>query len=109
MPVRFRDIIRPEHYERFRWQFFRVHFQFVMANELPNAYDFFMIVCGPVPLSARWPSPTRALDGRHRRFRRARWGLERIEAATTAAANAADLGQNGTFRPPQRLKNRNDP
>ena len=62
VPVRFRDIIQPEHYEKFRWQFFRVHFQFVMANELPNAYDFFMIVCGPVPLSARMAVPDAALD-----------------------------------------------
>ena len=60
-PVRFRDIIKPEHYEKFRWQFFRVHFQFVMANERPNAYDFFMIVCGPVPLSERMAVPDAAL------------------------------------------------
>src|SRR4029453_6402966 len=26
VPVRFRDIIHPAHYEKFRWQFFRVHF-----------------------------------------------------------------------------------
>ncbi len=59
--VRFRDIIRPEHYKKFRWQFFRVHFQFVMANERPDAYDFFMIVCGPVPLSERMAAPDAAL------------------------------------------------
>ena len=53
VPVRFREIIKPEHYNRFRWKFFRVHFQFVMANEQPHAYDFFMIVCGPVPLKER--------------------------------------------------------
>jgi hypothetical protein len=53
VPVRFREIIKPEHYNRFRWKFFRVHFQFVMANERPHAYDFFMIVCGPVPLRER--------------------------------------------------------
>ena len=105
MPVRFRDIIRPEHYEKFRWQFFRVHFQFVMANELPNAYDFFMIVCGPVPLSARMAVPDAALDVAtgDSGVRDRAW--KRIEAATTAAASAADLEQNGTFRPPQRLKN----
>src|SRR5437879_9428836 len=28
------EIILPEHYKSFRWQFFRVHFQFVMANEI---------------------------------------------------------------------------
>jgi hypothetical protein len=59
--VRFRDIIKPEHYNRFRWQFFRVHFQFVMANERPHFYDFFMIVCGPVPLRERMADPAAAL------------------------------------------------
>ncbi|WP_445490075.1 hypothetical protein [Rhodopseudomonas sp. RCAM05734] len=61
VPVRFREVIRPEHYNRFRWKFFRVHFQFVMANERPHAYDFFMIVCGPVPLRERMDNPTAAL------------------------------------------------
>lgn len=62
MPVRFREIILPEHYNAFRWQFFRVHFQFVMANEVPHAYDFFMIVCGPVPLAERIAAPQAALS-----------------------------------------------
>ena len=61
VPVRFREIIDASHYNLFRWQFFRVHFQFVMANERPHAYDFFMIVCGPVPLRERMASPQAAL------------------------------------------------
>ena len=61
VPVRFRDIVDPAHYNRFRWQFFRVHFQFVMANDRPHAYDFFMIVCGPLPLRQRVDDPTAAL------------------------------------------------
>lgn len=61
VPVRFREIIRPEHYNRFRWKFFRVHFQFVMANERPHAYDFFMIVCGPVPSRERVAQPAATL------------------------------------------------
>ena len=61
VPVRFREIIKPEHYSLFRWKFFRVHFQFVMANERPHAYDFFMIVCGPIPLSERMADPEAAL------------------------------------------------
>lgn len=61
VPVRFREIIRPDHYNLFRWQFFRVHFQFVMANERPHAYDFFMIVCGPVALRERMAHPAAAL------------------------------------------------
>ncbi|MGY3616831.1 hypothetical protein [Bradyrhizobium sp. USDA 10063] len=62
VPVRFRDIVKPEHYNTFRWQFFRVHFQFVMANERPHPYDFFMIVCGPVPLKERMVFPEAALE-----------------------------------------------
>lgn len=54
VPIRFREMILPENYNWFRWQFFRVHFQFVMANEVPHAYEFFMIVCGAVPLRERF-------------------------------------------------------
>ena len=61
VPVRFRDIIDPAHYNLFRWQFFRVHFQFVMANERPQPYDFFMIACGPVTLRERMARPDAAL------------------------------------------------
>lgn len=61
VPIRFREMIKPEHYNLWRWQFFRVHFQFVMANEQPHAYDFFMIVCGPVPLRERMNQPGAAL------------------------------------------------
>jgi hypothetical protein len=64
-----------------------------MANELPNAYDFFMIVCGPVPLAERMAVPDAALDvatgdsvARDRAWRR-------IEAATMAAASAPDLNK----------------
>ena len=61
VPVRFREIIQPDHYNRFRWKFFRVHFQFVMANERPHTYDFYMIVCGPVLLTERFSQPEAAL------------------------------------------------
>jgi len=61
VPIRFREMILPEHYNAFRWKFFRVHFQFVMANEVPHGYEFFMIVCGPVPLRERMAHPDAAL------------------------------------------------
>jgi hypothetical protein len=61
VPIRFREMILPENYNLFRWKFFRVHFQFVMANEVPHAYEFFMIVCGPVPLHERMTHPDAAL------------------------------------------------
>lgn len=50
--VRFRDVIAPEHYAAFRRDFFRVHFQFVMANERKAAYDYFDMMCGPGPIAA---------------------------------------------------------
>jgi pimeloyl-ACP methyl ester carboxylesterase len=102
VPVRFREIIAPEHYSLFRWQFFRIHFQFVMANEQPHAYDFFMIVCGPVPLRERMAVPDAALtvatgDAPAREF-----AWRRLE-------NAASRGQNlapelGEVEPPARSR-----
>lgn len=60
--VRFRDVIAPEHYSAFRRSFFRVHFQFVMANERKAAYDYFDMLCGPAPISganSNGPEPRR--------------------------------------------------
>jgi len=62
IPIRFRDMIDPVHYNSFRWQFFRVHFQFVMASERPHPYDFNMMVCGPVALADRARDPAAALE-----------------------------------------------
>ncbi|WP_291866076.1 hypothetical protein [Bradyrhizobium sp.] len=91
VPVRFREIIKPEHYKLFRWQFFRVHFQFVMANELPHAYDFFMIVCGPVPLSDRTARPEAALAIATGDATAREWAWKRLETAGAGRADAADL------------------
>jgi hypothetical protein len=89
--VRFRDIIKPEHYNLFRWKFFRVHFQFVMANERPHAYDFFMIVCGPIPLSARMAVPDAALAAATGDPAAREWAWKRIETAKTGPAGASEL------------------
>jgi pimeloyl-ACP methyl ester carboxylesterase len=93
VPVRFREIIKPEHYNLFRWQFFRVHFQFVMANERPHAYDFFMIVCGPVPLTERMANPEAALAIATGDAAAREWAWNRLEAADSSHPNAADLGE----------------
>jgi hypothetical protein len=100
--VRFREIIKPEHYNLFRWQFFRVHFQFVMANERPHAYDFFMIVCGPVPLRERMAMPDAALalatgDAAARDF-----AWRRLENTASRGQNPAqELGEE---EPPARSR-----
>jgi hypothetical protein len=91
--VRFREIIKPEHYNVFRWKFFRVHFQFVMANERPHYYDFFMIVCGPVPLTDRMALPEAALAIATGDAAVREWAWKRLEVAAASGANATDLGE----------------
>ncbi len=91
--VRFREIIKPEHYKAFRWKFFRVHFQFVMANELPHAYDFFMIVCGPIPLSERMARPEAALAFATGDATAREWARKMLETAVPGRVDAADLGE----------------
>jgi hypothetical protein len=93
VPVRFREIIKPEHYNLFRWKFFRVHFQFVMANERPHAYDFFMIVCGPIPLSERMARPEAALAIATGDATVREWAWKSLEMASASRADAADLGE----------------
>jgi hypothetical protein len=93
VPVRFREIIKPEHYNVFRWQFFRVHFQFVMANERPHAYDFFMIACGPIALSERMACPEMALAIATGGAAAREWAWKRLEAAGASRPDAADLGE----------------
>jgi hypothetical protein len=48
--VRFRSMIAPEFYARTRWRMYRIHFQFIMANDMRAPYDYFMLVCGPLPV-----------------------------------------------------------
>lgn len=55
--MRLRKLIDPKIYPTFRWRFFRVHFQFIMANDRPDAYDFYMMLCGPVALPDRVNHP----------------------------------------------------
>jgi len=52
--VNLRALLLPETFERFRWDFFRVHFQFIMANDRPARYDYYLFLCGPIPLMF-WP------------------------------------------------------
>lgn len=92
IPVRFREVIRPEHYNLWRWQFYRVHFQFVMANERPHAYDFFMIVCGPVPLRERMSHPEAALAVANGDAETRERAWKSLGSPASSDATTADLG-----------------
>ena len=59
--ARFKETILPSTYRRMRWNFFRVHFHFLMPNEIPGEYDYPMIVCGPVALADRIADPAAAV------------------------------------------------
>ncbi len=52
--VNLRALLLPETFKKFRWDFFRVHFQFIMANDRPARYDYYLFLCGPIPLMF-WP------------------------------------------------------
>lgn len=49
-PVRFRDLLSPEFYQANRLNHFRMHYQWIMANSMRASYDYFMLVCGPLPV-----------------------------------------------------------
>jgi hypothetical protein len=42
---------------RFRFNYMRLHYQFVMANERRTVYDYFMMMCGPAPFARTIAQP----------------------------------------------------
>ena len=60
--VQIHDMMRPETFARNRFRFLRLHYQPVMANDRRAAYDYFMMMCGPLPLSRWTRSPKGLLD-----------------------------------------------
>ena len=59
--TRFKETLLPSTYRKIRWNFFRIHFHFLMANEVPGEYDYLMITCGPVTLADRIEDPAAAV------------------------------------------------
>jgi hypothetical protein len=55
--ARFREIISPETYTKVRWRPFRMHFQFLLSNDLRGYYDFFAMTLGPQRLRERVLNP----------------------------------------------------
>jgi hypothetical protein len=47
--VQIHQMLSPETLRRFRFNYMRLHYQFVMANERRTTYDYFMLLCGPAP------------------------------------------------------------
>jgi pimeloyl-ACP methyl ester carboxylesterase len=55
--VRFRHMLEPSAYARMRYDLFRLHCQFVSGNSRRAAYDYFMLLCGPLPAESQARSP----------------------------------------------------
>jgi hypothetical protein len=55
--ARFSDLVSEEVYRAMRFNPFRMHFQFMMANDRAGEYDWFMIALGPWRLSRRIADP----------------------------------------------------
>jgi hypothetical protein len=53
-PISFKEMIAPDDYNRFRWNHFRVHYQYIMAGDRPAHYDYVLLVGGPRAI-AEWP------------------------------------------------------
>ena len=47
--VRISHMLEPKSYRRVRRNLYRLHCQFVSGNERRAIYDYFMLVCGPLP------------------------------------------------------------
>ena len=50
--ARLKEIMTPERYAAMAWRFYRTHFAFLDANDLPGEYDFYRFLAGPEPLEA---------------------------------------------------------
>jgi hypothetical protein len=56
--VRVRDMLLPHRYRWICFNFFRLHYQFIMANDRRAPYDYFMLICSPVPVATWAKNPT---------------------------------------------------
>jgi hypothetical protein len=60
-PVRFKEMVSPEFYKRLRLSFFRLHYQFILGGDRRAPYDYVMLTCGPLPVTAWAKAPSDAL------------------------------------------------
>lgn len=63
--ARFREILSDETYRKVRLRPFRMHFQFLMSNDRPGAYDFFAMTLGPETLHQRGLADWASLSTAH--------------------------------------------
>jgi pimeloyl-ACP methyl ester carboxylesterase len=64
LSTRFVQLFTPQTYRKIRHDWYRMHFQYLMAGELAGDYDYFAITAGPLSLSRRYGAfrPVRNFD-----------------------------------------------
>jgi hypothetical protein len=60
--VRLRRMLDHDIYRRIRFNFFRLHCQFVSGNDRRTSYDYFMLTCGPVSAKSQTLAPDGAVS-----------------------------------------------
>ena len=60
--VQIHQMLSDETRRRIRFNYMRLHYQFVMANERRTPYDYFMLMCGPVPFTRTIMEPNGPVD-----------------------------------------------
>ena len=50
-PVPFQEMISPDVFKKVRFNYWRMHYQYIMSNDRRAPYDYYMFVCGPAPLA----------------------------------------------------------
>lgn len=60
--VKISRMLNDDMYQRIRFNFFRVHCQFVSGNDRRTSYDYFMLTCGPISAKAQTLAPDGAVS-----------------------------------------------
>lgn len=60
--LQMQDMLRSETFAKYRYRVLRLHYQFVSANDRVAPYDYFMMVCGPLPTNAWTVAPRGLLE-----------------------------------------------
>lgn len=60
--VQIKDVLSTESFAKYRYRILRLHYQFVLANERPSNYDYYMMICGPIAFREWTGSPLGFLD-----------------------------------------------
>lgn len=60
LSARYVKLFSPAAYRRMKRDFYRLHFQYLMASELPGEYDYFLITAGDKTLAQRYLDPAGA-------------------------------------------------